>query len=243
MPFQAIKTRRSKSRKIDIFPKGLTRGIGKKYPFFNFFFLGNIGKENVFYAILLREKAYLRYKNNKFKKSKNRYFSKRVNPWFWSKKGHISNIFFQAIQPRKMSFTIFQNEKKPFKAIKTRSLKFQKTDIFPNGLTNRFSPKIAFFFKLFFFQAIQARKISITIFYNENTPFQAIKTRSSKSRKLDIFLKVFLAYIAMVLVQKWPFFQIFFLDIIGQENVFYDILERKNAFLGFKNKKLKKSKN
>ena len=28
-----------------------------------------------------------------------------------------------------------------------------------------------------------------------------------------------------------------------QENVFYDILERKNAFLGHKNKKLKKSKN
>ena len=30
---------------------------------------------------------------------------------------------------------------------------------------------------------------------------------------------------------------------IGQENVFYDILDRKNAFLGYKNKKLKKSKN
>ena len=30
---------------------------------------------------------------------------------------------------------------------------------------------------------------------------------------------------------------------IGQENVFYHILERKNAFLGYKNKKLKKSKN
>ena len=47
----------------------------------------------------------------------------------------------------------------------------------------------------------------------------------------------------MVLVQKWPFFQIFFLGIIGQENVFYDILERKNAFRGFKNKTFKKSKN
>ena len=47
----------------------------------------------------------------------------------------------------------------------------------------------------------------------------------------------------MVLVQKWPFFQLFFLGNIGQENVFYDILERKNAFLGNKNKKLKKSKN
>ena len=29
----------------------------------------------------------------------------------------------------------------------------------------------------------------------------------------------------MVLVQKWPFFQLFFLGNIGQENVFYDILE------------------
>ena len=47
----------------------------------------------------------------------------------------------------------------------------------------------------------------------------------------------------MVLVQKWPFFQLFFLGNIQQENVFYDILERKNAFLGYKNKKFEKSKN
>ena len=37
-------------------------------------------------------------------------------------------------------------------------------------------------------------------------------------------------------------FPSFFLCIIGQENIFYDIPERKNAFLGYKNKKLKKSK-
>ena len=47
----------------------------------------------------------------------------------------------------------------------------------------------------------------------------------------------------MVLVKNWPFFQLFFLGNIGQENVFYDILERKNAFLGYKNNKFKKSKN
>ena len=35
----------------------------------------------------------------------------------------------------------------------------------------------------------------------------------------------------------------FFLGNIGQENVFYDNLERKNAVLGYKNKKFKKSKN
>ena len=46
----------------------------------------------------------------------------------------------------------------------------------------------------------------------------------------------------MVLVQKWPFFQLFFLGNIDQENVFYDILERKNVFLSYKNKKSKKSK-
>ena len=38
-------------------------------------------------------------------------------------------------------------------------------------------------------------------------------------------------------------FPTFFLSIIGQENVFYDILEGKNAFLGYKKKKFKKSKN
>ena len=47
----------------------------------------------------------------------------------------------------------------------------------------------------------------------------------------------------MVLVQKWPFIQHFFLGNISQENVFYDIPEPKNTFLGYRNKKFKKSKN
>ena len=37
-------------------------------------------------------------------------------------------------------------------------------------------------------------------------------------------------------------FTTFLLGNIGQENVFYDILERKKAFLGYKNTTLKKSK-
>ena len=35
----------------------------------------------------------------------------------------------------------------------------------------------------------------------------------------------------------------FFLGNLGQENVFYDILKKKNAFIGYKNKKFKNSKN
>ena len=36
----------------------------------------------------------------------------------------------------------------------------------------------------------------------------------------------------MVLVQKWPFVELFFLGNLGQEYVVYDILEGKNAFVG-----------
>ena len=47
----------------------------------------------------------------------------------------------------------------------------------------------------------------------------------------------------MVFGQNWLFFYVFFKGNIGEENVFYDMLQRKNGFLGFKNKKFKKSKN
>ena len=47
----------------------------------------------------------------------------------------------------------------------------------------------------------------------------------------------------MVLVQKRPCFQLFFLANIGQKNVVYDILERKDDFLGYKKKKFKKGNN
>ena len=46
----------------------------------------------------------------------------------------------------------------------------------------------------------------------------------------------------MVLVQKWPFFRVFFLGNLEQENVFYDILEKKNSFLLYKNKKFRRWK-
>ena len=42
---------------------------------------------------------------------------------------------------------------------------------------------------------------------------------------------------------KMAIFPSFFLGNKGQKNVFYDILEPKDAFLGYKNKKFKKSKN
>ena len=66
----------------------------QKLPFFQIFFLGNIGQENVFDDILERKNAFLGYKNKKSKKSRNWHFSQGVNLWFWSKNGNFSNFFF-----------------------------------------------------------------------------------------------------------------------------------------------------
>ena len=66
-----------------------------------------------------------------------------------------------------------------------------------------------------------------------------MKTRSSKNQKNDVFPKSLTHGIGPKMAILPPFF----LGKIGQENVFYDILGRKNALLGYKNKKYKKSEN
>ena len=179
--FQSSKRRSLKSRGIEIFAKGLTHGFGPKLVIFPPFFFRHYraGKCVLRYS-RTKKNAFLGYENSIFKKWKNCDFCKGVNPWVWSKIGHFL-IFFQALQLRKMCFTIFQNDKTPFQAIKTSS-KSGKIAVFAKGLTHGFGPKLAIF-------------------------------------------------------------PSFFLSIIGQENVFYDILERKNAFLGYKNSMFLKWKN
>ena len=186
-PFQGIKTRSSESRKSDIFPKGLTHGFGPKWSFFHFFFLGNGGQENVFCDILERKNAFLGYKKKKFKKLENFFFSEGVNPCFWSKSGQFLKFFLGNIGQENVSDYILER-KNAFQTIKTRSSNSGKIVIFSKGLTDGFGPKKVIF-PTFFFEAVQARKMSFTIFQNKKTPFLAIKTRSSKSRKIDIFFK------------------------------------------------------
>ena len=149
-PFYAIKTRSSESKKIYIFRNGLTHGFGPKIAIFFNFFLGNIGKENVFYDILEGKNSFLGYKNPKLKRSKNSHFYKGVNSWFLCKNEHYTNLLFQAIQARKMSFTIFYNEKTAFQAIKTKSSKSRNNELFPKLLTRAFVTKMAIFLTFFF---------------------------------------------------------------------------------------------
>ena len=133
-PFQPLKTRRSKSRKIDVFPNPWF--WSKNGHFFNFFFLGNIGQEHVFYDILERNNAILGYKKRSSKSRKIAIFSNGLTHVFGLKMIIFPTSFFQEKYARKMFFTIFQNEKTAFQAIKTRSSKSQKIAIFLKGLPN-----------------------------------------------------------------------------------------------------------
>ena len=59
-----------------------------------FHFLANISQENVFYDILARKNTSLDHKNRNLKESKIKVFFQGVSPWFCSKIGHFSILFF-----------------------------------------------------------------------------------------------------------------------------------------------------
>ena len=121
--------------------------------FFNFFFfLCNIGQENVFYDILEGKNAFLSYKNKKFKKSKNWHFSKGVNPWFWSKNGHFANFFFLGnIGQENVLYDILER-KIAFLSYKNNMFKKSKNWHFSKGVNPWFWSKTGHFWTVFFWQ-------------------------------------------------------------------------------------------
>ena len=145
-----MKTRSSKSRKIDIFPNGLTHRFGPKMAIFPRFFLGNIGQENVFYYILERKKAFLGYENKKFKKSKNWHFSKGLNPWFWSKNGHFSNFFFLGNIGHENVYYDILKRKTAFWGYKNKKFKTSKNWHFYKRVNPWFWSKSDHFYNFFF---------------------------------------------------------------------------------------------
>ena len=157
-PFQAIKTRSLKGRKIAIFPKGLTHGFGPKRPFIGLLFFRQNRQENVIYDILERKNTFPSYKNKKFKKSKICHFFKGVNPRFLDKNGLFDKLFFFFSKiGRENVFGDILERKNAFLGYKKKSSKSQKIAIFPKGLTNGFGTKMAIF-SIFFFRQYRQGK-------------------------------------------------------------------------------------
>ena len=149
----------------------------QKEPFFQLFLFKQFRPGNVFYDILGRKNSCLRYKNKKSKKARNWHFPKGVNPWFWSKNGHSSNLFFLSNLGQQNVFYDILKRKNAILGYKNKKFKHSKNWHFSQGVNPWFWSK------------------------------------------------------------NGHFFNFFFLNNLGQENVFYDILQRENAFLGYKNTK------
>ena len=116
----------------------------QKWPFFQLFFLGNIGQENVFYDILEPKNTFLGYKNEKFKKLKNWHFSKGLTYAFGPKMAIFALFFFRQYRPRKSLYDILQ-PKNTFLGYKNTKFKKSKNWHFSKGLTHAFCPKMAIF--------------------------------------------------------------------------------------------------
>ena len=124
--------------------------LHQKWPFFQPFFSGNIGHENVCYKILERENGFLGYKNKKFKKSKNWHFSKGVNPWFWSKNGHFSNFCFSGNIGQENGFYDILEWKNAFLSCKNKKLKKSKNGHFSKGVNRWFLSRNGHFSNFYF---------------------------------------------------------------------------------------------
>ena len=116
----------------------------EKWPFFLLLFLGNIGQENVFDFILKQKNAFLSHKKKKFKKWKNCHFPKRVNPWFWSKNGHLSTFFFSGNIGKNNIFYDILDWQNAFQGYKNKKSKKSKNWHFSKGVNPWFSSNFSF---------------------------------------------------------------------------------------------------
>ena len=142
-------------------------------------------------------------------------------------------LFFLANIGKENVFYDILERRNPFLGYKIKKFKKTKKWQFSKGVNPWFGSKIAHFSNFFFTQLMPGKYF-----------FWQSRTKKSFSRLLKQEVqKVENLTFSMVLVKKYPFFRVFFLGNVGQENVFYDLLEGKNDFLDYKNKKFKKSKN
>ena len=123
----------------------------QKWPFFQLFFLGNIGQPNVFYDILERKNVFLGYKNKKLKKSKNWHFSKGVTHGFGPKMAVFLSFFFRQERPGKCLLR-YSRTKKDLSRVSNKKLKKSKNWHCSKGVTHGFGPIIAIFATFLFRQ-------------------------------------------------------------------------------------------
>ena len=147
-------------------------------------------------------------------------------------------IFVKEYRPWKFLYGILE-EKNAFLSYQNKKFKTWKYWHFSKGVNPWFSSKNGPFGNLFILGNVGQENVFYNILERANS-FLDYKNKNFKKSKIWRFSKG---------VNPWfwskngHFGNLFILGHVGQENVFYNILERENAFLGYKKKKLKNSKN
>ena len=98
--------------------------------------------------MLGRKNAFLGYKNENFKKSKN--WPKGLAHGFGPKMAIFSTFLFLSNIGQENVFHNTLERKNAFLAYKNKKFNSRKIDIFPKGLTNGLGPKMAIFRTFFF---------------------------------------------------------------------------------------------
>ena len=75
--------------------------LAKKWPFFQIFILGNIGKENVFYNIRERKNGFLKIKRRIWKSGKIEFSPKGLVHAFGQKLAIFQKFYFREYRPGK----------------------------------------------------------------------------------------------------------------------------------------------
>ena len=147
-------------------------------------------------------------------------------------------LFFLGNIGKENFFCDVLERKNAFLGYKNKKLKESKNCHFSKGVNPMFWPNNGHFSNFFLLGKIDQENVFYDILERKNA-LLGYKKKKLKRSKIDIFSKG----LTHRFVPKMAIFSTsFFLGNISQENVFYDILERKHAFLGYKNKTFKKSK-
>ena len=137
------------------------------------------------FTIFQNEKnSYLGYKNQKVKKIiKWTFFQKGLAHGFGPKKANFPTLFFTQYRLRKFLLRYSRTKKTPIQAIKTRSSKNHKIDIFPKGVSPWFWSKNGHFSNLFFLRNFSQEKVFYDILEGVNAflGFEKKKFKNSKN--------------------------------------------------------------
>ena len=147
-------------------------------------------------------------------------------------------FFFANIGQENVFYDILER-KNSFLAYKKRKLDKSKNWHFSTAVNHGFGPKMAIFCNF----VLSGNIGEATVFYDtleRKHAFLGYKNKKLEKSKNWHFSK---GVNPSFWSKSGHFSNFVFSRNIGQANVFYDILERKNDFLGYKNKKFKKSKN